>query len=140
MPLSPEDLPSDPPYRLCICGSYRRGAPWGDLDVVTDSADLVRDLQARGLITRGPFASQHATVYGGVGFDVFVVSGDIFSGAVRYFTGSVAENRRLESIAAARGLRLTIRGLEDAEGNVLCSDERDVYEHLEEVYKEPGAR
>lgn len=56
-------------------------------------------------------------------------------------TGSKEENTRLRSIAKIKGWKLVENGLFDGNNNQIQTDtEKDIYEKLGEVYKEPNKR
>jgi DNA polymerase/3'-5' exonuclease PolX len=147
-----------------FCGSYRRGNDQiGDIDVIItcDGIGLLENTDAiferfekyfNGFIINLVKGSQKASYawtnkeYGNltdVQIDLRLIPKSSYIFALMHYTGSVEENVRLRRKALSMGYSLNEYRLSDKTENMVSffpKSEKDVYDFLEEEYKEPKNR
>ena len=129
-----------------VAGSVRRAAELvGDINIVCavkNDSDKAAVIDAFTKLSNTHDVSSHEvssatyTDRSGLGFEIKVVAGEAWAGALVYATGSVSHGTRLEELAKARGLVLSEDGLFEAsesgesETPITLNTEQDVYRRL----------
>ena len=79
-------------------------------------------------------------LFSGLQANLYVVSGDAFSAALHYYTGSEEHHAALRTKAAERGLVLDERGLWRGDERIECADEAALFAALGLAYIPPELR
>jgi len=128
-------------------GSYRRGKDLiGDIDVIiccdiVEYEYLINEISeyAEKVLASGKLKTSF--LYNSIQCDFRIVSTDSWWTMLLHSTGSAEENIRLRSKALRLGYSLNEYRLVDENGDeILLRSEQDIYEYLEEDYKEPKDR
>lgn len=141
---------ADQHVEFTICGSYRRGKEnSGDVDILVQGEEhfikLVKIIQPMTLENLTPgsktkFMSVVRLDQIARRLDVMRVESKEFPTSLLYFTGSQEENIRLRKKAISMGYKLNEHGLWKNSKRIPTRDEKQVYEILQEPYKEPRER
>jgi len=136
-----------------VAGSVRRAAELvGDINIVcavkNDSEkapviDAFTTLSNTQDVLSHDESSATYTDRSGLGFGIKVVTEEAWPGTLVYATGSISHGTRLEELAKARGLVLTMDGLFEPgnlESPIALSTEQDVYDRLEIGFVPPEMR
>lgn len=119
-------------------GSLRRMRDTiGDIDllVATNDPEAVMDAfvshpQVASVIARGPTRAS-VLVHSGLQIDIRVLPPERWGTLLQYFTGSIAHNIHLRSLAQDMGLSLSEYAITRPDGSeILCATEEDVYQAL----------
>lgn len=119
-------------------GSLRRMRDTiGDIDllVATNDPEPVMDAfvslpQVASVVARGPTRAS-VLVHSGLQVDIRVLPPERWGTLLQYFTGSVAHNIHLRSLAQDMGLSLSEYAITRPDGSeILCATEEDVYQAL----------
>jgi DNA polymerase/3'-5' exonuclease PolX len=162
-------LTIDPIMNIRICGSYRREkSTSGDIDIIVSHPSLVtkKDTETSNLLQRyvdsliddefiiaSLTGTNVTTKYMGLcrstdgnklrRIDIRLMPMESYYSAILYFTGSGEFNRRMRSVAKARGYVLNEYGMFDKEGNNIISDvmsEKEIFDKLYMEYQQPKDR
>lgn len=134
------DLKSD---RILLCGSARRQKKTcGDLDIVfIDRDDAVKSWLVDNFGTKKNGKPQTTCLIDGVQVEFYEASPETWGTSLLMWTGSAYNNVRLRRAAKARGLKLSQHGLFDGSVNLAAGkNEQEIFELLDEKYKEPQHR
>jgi NAD-dependent DNA ligase len=148
--------------RMEIVGSYRRGAESsGDIDVIITSKspkvfvnfidELLKEKVILEILSRGPtkclVIAKLPTSDTARRVDFLYTSPEEYPFSVLYFTGSKIFNTVMRHEALQKGLTMNEHGLYKMEGkkkgekvDVIFKDEKDIFDYLNLVYKEPIER
>jgi len=147
-----------PKLRYCICGSYRRGLKTsGDIDVlITYEGDnppknlfkkILETLRNEYILAEdlavGKDVYNGITIPEGIArrIDIHYVPLDEWGSSVLYFTGSKQFNIDMRNMAIKQGLKLSDKGLFDANNNRLpVYTEKEIFEALGLPYIKPKDR
>ncbi|MBA7691503.1 hypothetical protein ES703_100048 [subsurface metagenome] len=148
--------------RIEIAGSIRRRKPQvGDIELLcipkydggVDQLD--RELGAmlflgivglrlnkRGIKAYGPKNKLMVHVESGIGIDIFSTTEECWWVSLVVRTGGKATNQRIATEAIKRGLRWHAygRGFTSPQGEIICQSERQVFETVGLLYREPWER
>ena len=148
--------------RIEIRGSIRRLKPQvGDIELLAipkydQGIDLLdRELGAlavqhilglrlnkKGFTAYGPKNKLMVHVASGIGVDIFSTTWENWPVASVVRTGGKATNQRISTEAIKRGLRFHAygRGFTSPQGEIICQSERQVFETVGLLYREPWER
>ncbi len=129
-------------------GSLRRMRDTiGDIDllVATNAPEPVMDAfvslpQVTSVVARGPTRAS-VLVHSGLQIDIRVLAPERWGTLLQYFTGSVAHNIHLRSLAQDTGLSLSEYAITRPDGSeILCATEEEVYRTLDLPWIPPELR
>ncbi|MEM4409519.1 MAG: DNA polymerase/3'-5' exonuclease PolX [Candidatus Caldarchaeum sp.] len=127
-----EDIPGV--SKIAIAGSIRRRKETiKDIDILTVSEDGARVIKrfttlpfVKDVLLAGDTKASIITK-NGIQVDLRVVDGDSWGGALQYFTGSMAHNVKLRTIAIKKGYNLSEYGIFRGDEKVTGASEEGIY-------------
>jgi len=133
--------------RATTAGSLRRmKATIGDIDLLVASTEPEAVMEAFvslpqvGKVSLRGLTKTSVILHNGLQVDLRVLPPERYGSLLQYFTGSKAHNVALRGLAQSQGLSLSEYGFKRGEEEIICAEEKEVYQALGLLWIPPELR